>query len=229
MKIGAVFCIYNEPEYIEYAVKSVIPAADKVFIVLGKAPYTAYNPKARELSKADSETEKIVDRLAKEYPGKIQITKGIWDNELDERDTGLQMCLDAGMDYFWLVDGDEVYRADHIEKIRADKRRFYQEHRDPVREREVRAANAGKHAEYIRTPRYREWKSAYDSRQRAAEYGEYAGTYLVLLDVEREVRGLITHDDLSRFYGRSARGAHKRKRDNEREKAEDTRKQSGRR
>lgn len=118
MKLGAVFCIYNEPEYIEYAVNSILPAVDKVFIVLGKAPYTAYNPKARDLSKADTQTETIVDRLAKEHPEKIQVTKGIWDNELDERDTGLQMCLDAGMDYFWLVDGDEVYRADHIENIK---------------------------------------------------------------------------------------------------------------
>lgn len=115
MKIAAVFCVYNEEEYLEYAVKSILPAVSRVFILLGKAPYNAYNPNAREESRKDG-TEPIADRLAQMDP-KITLIKGIWDSEIDHRNYGMELCLKEGMDYYWLIDGDEVYRQDHLDNI----------------------------------------------------------------------------------------------------------------
>ncbi len=118
MTIAAVFCVYNEEEYLEYAVRAILPAVDRVIICLGMAPYTAYNPRARDSSRPDR-TEAIVDALAARHP-QITIIKGIWDNELDERNAGLDLCLQQGIDYSWLVDGDEVYREDHLRAIREE-------------------------------------------------------------------------------------------------------------
>lgn len=116
MKIAAVFCVYNEEEYLEYAVGSILPAVDRVFICLGTAPYNAYNPAARSVSRPDR-TEEIVDALERQHP-KLRVLKGVWDSEIDHRNAGLQACLQEGMDYYWLVDGDEVYRQDHLDHIR---------------------------------------------------------------------------------------------------------------
>ncbi|MCM8811748.1 MAG: glycosyltransferase family 2 protein [Candidatus Omnitrophica bacterium] len=116
MKITAVFCVYNEKEYLEWAVRSILPAVERVIILLGTAPYNAYNPDARNMSRPDG-TETIVDRLAAADP-KITVVKGIWESEVEHRNAGLKLCLEDGTDYYWLVDGDEFYREDHVRNIR---------------------------------------------------------------------------------------------------------------
>ncbi len=118
MKITAVFCVYNEKEYLEWAVRGILPAVDRVLLLLGLAPYNAYNPNAREISTPDG-TEAIVDALAKTDP-KITVVKGVWGSEVEHRNTGMKLCLEDGTDYYWLVDGDEVYREDHLKNIREE-------------------------------------------------------------------------------------------------------------
>ena len=121
MKIAAVFCVYNEEEYIEYALRAILPGVDRVVVCLGTAPYIAYNPKARENFTTDR-TGEILDRIASKEP-KIRVIKGVWDSEIDHRNEGLRACLEDGADYYWLVDGDEVYRQDHLQTIREEIQR----------------------------------------------------------------------------------------------------------
>lgn len=118
MRIAAVFCVYNEREYLAYAVRAILPAVDDVLILLGTAPYTAYNPNARAVSRPDG-TEGLVEQLAREDP-KITVITGLWASEVDHRNAGLAWCLAHGADYYWLVDGDEVYREDHLHNIRQE-------------------------------------------------------------------------------------------------------------
>ena len=118
MKITAVFCVYNEQEYLEWAVRGILPGVERVIILLGLQPYDAYNPKAREISRPDG-TEAIVDRLAASHP-KITVVKGVWSSEVEHRNAGMKICLENGTDYYWLVDGDEVYREDQMRNIRED-------------------------------------------------------------------------------------------------------------
>ena len=50
-------------------------------------------------------------------------------------------------------------------------------------------------------------KSDYDKQHRASEYGEFADTYLLLLEVEREIRSRATHYErrvANGYYTRSA-------------------------
>ncbi|MBI3318195.1 MAG: glycosyltransferase family 2 protein [Candidatus Omnitrophica bacterium] len=118
MRITAVFCVYNEEEYLEYALRAILPAVDRVILCLGLSPYNAYNPKAREISRPDG-TEGIVDRISKTQP-KLTVVKGTWGSEIEHRNAGLELCLKDGADYYWLVDGDEVYREDHLMNIREE-------------------------------------------------------------------------------------------------------------
>lgn len=117
-KIAAVFCVYNEEEYLEVAVRSVLPAMDLVLLCLGKGPYTAYSGEGVQAAYPPDGTERIVDGLAAEFSGKIEVIKGNWASQLEHREAGLKRCLQRGMDYYFLVDGDEVYRQEHLERIR---------------------------------------------------------------------------------------------------------------
>ena len=75
MSIGAVYCVYNEDEYIEYSLRSVYDFVDRVYVLLGNAPYSAYNQRARETFAAADATEAIVRRLDADHP-KIMLTIG---------------------------------------------------------------------------------------------------------------------------------------------------------
>ena len=119
MKIGAVYCVYNEDEYIAYSIRSILDFADRVYVLLGSAPYSAYNAAAREQFRDADQTEAIVRGLAQASP-KITLVTGVWDAERDHRNAGLQLCVRDRMDYYFLVDGDEVYRQDHLERLRED-------------------------------------------------------------------------------------------------------------
>ena len=119
MKIAAVYCVYNEDEYIESSIRSIIHFVDRVYVLLGTMPYSAYNVRAREQFQQADGTEAIVKRLAGMFP-KIALVKGLWNSELEHRNAGMRLCWQEGFDYYFLVDGDEVYRADHLENLRED-------------------------------------------------------------------------------------------------------------
>ncbi|PIQ82811.1 MAG: hypothetical protein COV76_01480 [Candidatus Omnitrophica bacterium CG11_big_fil_rev_8_21_14_0_20_64_10] len=117
MKIAAVYCIYNEGEYLEYSVRSLLPAVEKVILCLGTAPYSAYATESIDQFPPD-DTGRIVRKLADEFPNQVQVIEGRWADQLAHREMGLKRCLELGMDYHFLVDGDEVYKAEHLRHIR---------------------------------------------------------------------------------------------------------------
>lgn len=119
MKIAAVYCVYNEEEYIEYSIRSILHFVDHVFVLLSQLPYSAYNAKAREQFHVSDRTQAIVQRLAVESP-KVTLVSGTWDSEMDHRNAGMTLCRRARAGYYFLVDGDEVYRADHLDNLREE-------------------------------------------------------------------------------------------------------------
>ena len=119
MRLAAVYCVYNEEEYIEYSIRSIYDAVDRVYVLLGRQPYTAYNAQAREQFQRADETEAIVRALAATHP-KILLVPGVWASEMEHRNAGLALCWRDRMDYLLLVDGDEVYRRDHLDALRAE-------------------------------------------------------------------------------------------------------------
>lgn len=120
--IAACYSIYNEEEYLEYSIRSVYDAVDKIVICLGLAPRSAYNPTVRTQFKDRDRTEAIVDKLTK-GDEKFIVHKEVWDSQVAQRQTAMETCVQEGMDYYFLVDGDEVYRSDHLQFIREEVER----------------------------------------------------------------------------------------------------------
>ena len=119
IRIAAVYCVYNEEEYIEYSIRSIHDFVDRIYVLLGQAPYSAYNARAREEFGRPDRTASIVAALARQHP-KIELVTGVWSSELEHRNAGVRLCRREGHEYYFLVDGDEVYRADHLDNLRED-------------------------------------------------------------------------------------------------------------
>lgn len=108
---------------------------------------------------------------------------------------------------------DEAYRAKHLASIKAKKAAHYKVASDPEKERVYRKAHMHRHVEYCRRPEYRQWKAEYDKQLRAAEYGPFAETFLLLLDVERELRAQASSYERRKANGYYTRNAQKRRRE----------------
>lgn len=108
---------------------------------------------------------------------------------------------------------DARRRTELAAEISAQKQAYYQRTRNPEKEREYRRANMDRHVEYCRQPEYVEGKAVYDQERRAAEYGPYADAYLLLLDLEREVRSRATSYERRVARGYYTRAAQQRRRD----------------
>ena len=115
MKVAAVYCVFNEEEYIAYSIRSVRDAVDRVIVLINERPWARPGAPGPNGYPADR-TEAIVRELAAQDP-KIVVMKGSWPTEVAHRQAGMQSCLQEGFDYYFLVDGDEVYRADHLQAL----------------------------------------------------------------------------------------------------------------
>jgi hypothetical protein len=104
---------------------------------------------------------------------------------------------------------DRKRRAELGESLRAEKRAAYYANHDTNKARaaELRktAEYKAKHLVYLSTPEYRAKKQEYDVELRKAGYGDFAETWRLLLDLEKEIRS-----QQSSYERRKARGYYTR-------------------
>ncbi len=108
---------------------------------------------------------------------------------------------------------DAQRRIELASQISVEKAEYYRRTRDPAKERERRQANMGRHVEYCRHPEYVAYKAEYDRERRAEEYGEFGDAYLLLLDLEREIRSRATSYERRVARGYYTRSAQQRRRE----------------
>jgi hypothetical protein len=108
---------------------------------------------------------------------------------------------------------DRQYRKRDPDAMKARKAAYYQKTRDPEREREVRKVRMPRHVEYCRRPEYKAWKHEYDIQLACKEYGEWAETWRLLLDLEKEIRSQATSYERRVANGYYTRNAQKRRRE----------------
>lgn len=108
---------------------------------------------------------------------------------------------------------DAQRRVEKATEIREQHAAYYQRTRDQAKEREYRLKNMDRHVEYCRQPEYRAYKADYDRQYRANEYGEYAEAYLLILDLEREIRSRASSYERRKARGYYTRAAQQRRRE----------------
>ena len=108
---------------------------------------------------------------------------------------------------------DREYRAKNAERIKASKRAYFKATYDPMAACKKRAERRECHAEYCRQPEYVAKKREWDRQYRAREYGKFADAYLLLLDLEKEIRERATSYERRIAKGYYTRDAVRRRRE----------------
>jgi hypothetical protein len=109
---------------------------------------------------------------------------------------------------------DAKYREINKEILKKKKAEYFRATYDPEVAAEHRKRRMHLHVEYCRKPEYKAKKVAYDRQRRADEYGEFAETYLLLLDIDKEVNQRMSDYDV-RIENQTINKRLKRKREHE--------------
>ena len=91
---------------------------------------------------------------------------------------------------------DIEYRAKNLETIKVKKRAYFQRTYDRKAAAEYRKQRMHLHVEYCRRPEYKAWKREYDRKYRAKEFGAFAEAYMLTIDLNRAIKGVMTNEQI---------------------------------
>ena len=117
MKLIAYYAVYNEADFLEYSIRSVIPHVDHVIVIEGAWKET-YEVNGHQRSKDG--TCEILRKLQKEFGSKLQVEYRNMDSQLEQRTEVFNLLPRDKTFQLLLVDGDEVWTADQIQKLRQE-------------------------------------------------------------------------------------------------------------
>ncbi len=110
---------------------------------------------------------------------------------------------------------DEKRRAEKADEIAEKKRAFYEANRDRILAQMTvyRKTRMPAHVEYCRRPEYKVKKHQYDMRRNEQEFAEFAETWRLLQDLEKEIRSQASAYEVRVQQGYYTRNAQKRRRE----------------
>ena len=113
MKIATHILFFNQDKWILKNIEMIGPYVDKIYIGWSEFPWS-YNPNAKGLFKNNSNID-ILKQSS--FFNKIEVIKGNWNLDEDERNSCLERARNDGMEYLFIIDADEFYNSDDIEKM----------------------------------------------------------------------------------------------------------------
>lgn len=106
----AVYVVHYGMDYLEYSIKSIYDKVDKILLSVGLKSWTY-----KTTHDIDQRFLAHIYDLAKKY-SKIEIVT-VDSAKLDEEQRNLTIPHAAGYDYYFLVDFDEIYDGDSIDRL----------------------------------------------------------------------------------------------------------------
>mgnify|MGYP001279706288 CR=1 FL=1 len=113
MKIASHVLYFNQDKWILKHIEMVAPFVDKIYVAWSEVPWT-YNPEARKTMKNTSNPDFLKQSP---YYDKIELIKGTWDLDEEERNACLDAAKRDGMDYLLIIDADEFYKSNDLANI----------------------------------------------------------------------------------------------------------------
>ena len=105
MKIATHLLLFNQDQWILKNIEMIGSFVDKIYVAWSELPWD-YNPNARGNFKNNSDP-KILEQSP--YWDKIEVIKGVWNKDEDQRNACLDAAKRDGMDYLLIIDADEFY------------------------------------------------------------------------------------------------------------------------
>jgi GT2 family glycosyltransferase len=110
MKFGAVYCLYDDHEYLDISLEFIKNKLDKVLFLISDIPWNGNVVN-------NIETIQKVKKLC-EQNNNFELIQGYWTNEIDQRNFGLTKFYNENIDYCFIIDSDEIYHEIHFENIK---------------------------------------------------------------------------------------------------------------
>jgi len=110
MKFGAVYCLYDDTEYLNPSLFPISYHMDKVLFLISDVPW---NGKSCDNS---SIVAKVKELCAQNK--NFELIQGHWTNEIDQRNFGLSKFFEWGIDIYFVIDNDEIYHLQHFLNIK---------------------------------------------------------------------------------------------------------------
>jgi len=100
-RFAAVCCVYDDDSWLAPAIESVYDACDTIWFLVGETPWNG------EASDQTAILGRI--RALPDPAKKIRIIRGRWPDEASQRNEGLRLVAEAGLEYCFVIDADEIY------------------------------------------------------------------------------------------------------------------------
>ena len=110
MKFGAVYCLYDDTEYLIPSLFPISSYLDKVLFLISDVPW---NGKSCD----NSSTIQKVKELCSQNKN-FELIQGHWTNEIDQRNFGLSKFFEWKIDIYFIIDSDEIYHPQHFLNIK---------------------------------------------------------------------------------------------------------------
>ena len=106
MKYGVICVVYDDPEYLEMAIECPAKLVDRVLILINDKPWNG------DISD-NSKTLEMASLLCAKYPNvsliRPNLCKPMWKDEVEQRNHGLALLSQMGIDIALIIDADEIY------------------------------------------------------------------------------------------------------------------------
>jgi hypothetical protein len=105
-RFAAVCCVYDDDTWLAATIESIYNACDAIWFLVSDTPWNG--------QAADQTALLDHIRALPDPDGKIRIERGRWRDEASQRNDGLRLLGEAGIEYCLVVDADEIYDTDQL-------------------------------------------------------------------------------------------------------------------
>ena len=113
MSVGAVYCVYEDWRWLNLSIKSVYDVCDKIYFMISIKPYFG--------QMINNENNKKTIDIINNYPdkdNKFKIIYGDWgQSQADQRNEGLNILKEDGIQYCFVIDADEIYETFQLKSM----------------------------------------------------------------------------------------------------------------
>ena len=109
IRFGAAICVYDDHQWLKLVLDSIYDGCDRIFALVGSQPWYG--------EAADNADTLAVFEGYTDPEGKIEIIRGDWATEADQRNAGLEICEQNECEICFVVDADEIYDPSELEQM----------------------------------------------------------------------------------------------------------------
>ena len=106
---AAICMVYDDPEWLELVLRTIYPLVGSIFLLVASRPWFGERTD-------NSSTLEIIKHLP-DPDNKIRLVRRDWLNQVDARNDGMDLVKSAGYRYGFVVDADEVYEPEVLQRM----------------------------------------------------------------------------------------------------------------